>query len=272
LSSYKFIVPDYRRKDIVEGLRTIGLRAGDVVLTHASVGMLGRPEVGLDQEALAELFLSAFREVLGPCGIWILPAYTYSYTVGEVFDPTTTPPRRMGLLSDALYRRPDAARSLDPIFSVIAFGDNAAELLGSTASDNCFGPESIYARLLEADGAICNVGLGSHSALVHHVEQKLRVPYRFVKRFRGTSIIESRPHETVVAYNVRSLEEPRHVPYFMRLDADARATGRVKTVRVGRGEINLIRARDMQDLIVTGLARDPEYLVLGELAVTEGRG
>jgi aminoglycoside 3-N-acetyltransferase len=256
---------DYARDDVVRALVDVGVREGDVLISHTSVGMLGRPAEGFSKEILADLFLSAFREVLGPGGTWILPAYSYSYTRSEVFDPATTPPGNMGLLTEMYWQRPDFHRSTDPIFSVIATGGRAEELLREVP-DDCFGEDSIYARLLAADAAVCNVGIGSHSALIHHVEQKLGVPYRYIKMFRGVTRIDGDERESEVAYNVRALDNPRNPPYFMRLDHDARADGSTAAVRVGRGEINLIRGRRMEELIRAGLERDPEYLVLGDLA------
>jgi aminoglycoside 3-N-acetyltransferase len=229
--------------------------------------MLGRPDVGLSRETIAELFLSAFREALGPEGTWILPAYSYSYTRREPFDPRTSAPSTMGLLTEELWGREGFVRSLDPIFSVIAIGAQADELLADLP-DDCFGADSIYGRLIACDGAICNVGIGCHSAFVHHVEQKLGVPYRFIKVFPGVTIVDGEPRQTEVAYNVRALDDPRHPAYFMRLDHDARADGSVRTAIVGRGEVNLIRARRMEELIRAGLERDPEYVVLGDLVGT----
>jgi len=257
---------DYSRADVVAALRAVGVRAGDVVFSHTSIGMLGVPAGGLDRDAVAALFRTAFEEVLGADGIWLLPAYTYSYTSGEPFDPATSKPKNMGLLTDALWQAPGVARSLDPIFSVIGMGANAHDLLSSIAVDDCFGPASVYARLLELDATLCNIGIGVHGALIHHVEQKLGVPYRFPKLFRGTTLVDGRARETAVRYNVRGLDEPRHVPYFMRLDADARADGSAAVARVGRGEINAIPMRRLEQLIVAGLRRDPEYLVLGDQA------
>jgi aminoglycoside 3-N-acetyltransferase len=204
--------------------------------------------------------------VLGPDGTWILPAYTYSYPKGEVFDPATTPPTKdMGALSLALWRHPDAVRSLDPIFSVVAIGGRARELVAGVP-DNCFGPDSLYARLDAADAAMCNIGIGSHSLHLHYIEQKIGVDYRFLKRFTGVSVVDGEERETGIDYNVRGLDEPRHVAYFMRLDRDGRADGSVRAARLGRGEMNMIRARRMEELVREGIARDPEYLVLGELA------
>lgn len=258
---------DYDRASVVAALTDIGVREGDTVFTHSSVGMLGIPAEGLDRLAIAELFLTAFREVLGHSGTWLLPTYTYSYTRGEEFDPgTTPPPAAMGLLPQALWRRPESHRTLDPIFSVIALGGDAEELAARAGSGDCFGPDSIYALLLDRDALLCNIGIGVHSAIIHHVEQKLGVPYRFAKRFTGTSVVGDERRRTEVVYNVRALDRPRDVPYFMRLDADARSTGIARATAVGRGEINAVRARELEQLIRTGLERDPEYLVLGDLA------
>jgi aminoglycoside 3-N-acetyltransferase len=257
--------PDYDRAAVTQALRDLGLQRGDIVFSHTGVGMLGRPAEGLTKEAISTLFLDAFTEVLGPDGGWILPAYTYSYTKGERFDREHTPPAKaMGLLPEALWNHPFFARSTDPLFSAVGTEGAAYTLLAAAGSEDCFGPRSLYALLLDRDAVMVNVGIGSHSALIHHVEQRLGVPYRFPKRFAGISVIDGVEHETEVVYNVRALDRPDHVPYFMRLDGDGRADGATQAVRVGRGEINAIRARDMERLIVAGLAKDPHYLVRGD--------
>ncbi len=256
--------PRYGIADALAALRAVGIQPGDVVFTHSSVGMLGAPEGGLTEANLRDLWLRAFREALGPGGTWVLPTYTYSYTKAELFDPEETPPSNMGLLPAMLWRHADFHRSLDPLFSVCATGAQAAELTASAAADDCFGASSLYALLLARDAVMCNIGIGSHSALVHHVEQSLGVTYRSPKLFSGVTRVRGVERATTVRYNVRDLAQPRHQAYMMRLDADARRSGAVQTQRLGRGEVNAIRARAMRALIVEGLARDPEYMVLGD--------
>jgi aminoglycoside 3-N-acetyltransferase len=256
---------DYAGADLADALRALGLRRGDVVFSHTGVAALGRPAEGLTAPAIADLFLQAFTDVLGPDGGWLLPAYTYSYTKDEAFDPAATPPvKAMGLLPVELWRRDGFARSLDPIFSVTGTGAAAHDLLARAGATDCFGPASLYALLLERDAAIVNVGIGSHSALIHHVEQRLGVPYRYKKTFAGTTVVDGIARPTEVVYNVRPLDQPRFHPYFMRLDRDGRARGLVAAARVGRGEVNRIRATDMEALVVDGLAADPDYLVTGD--------
>jgi aminoglycoside 3-N-acetyltransferase len=255
-------VADYCYEDIVCALRAAGARRGDVLFTHSSIATLGVPEVGLDADAIAAMFLAAFREVAGQDGTWLLPAFTYSYTKDEIFDPLTVPPTNdMGLLPGVLWRHPDAVRSLDPIFSVIAFGAHAHELTAGVPT-SCFGEDSTFARVLELDGAICNIGIGSFSTLMHHTEQKLNVPYRHLKRFRGISVLGGERRGTSISYNVRDLAHPEHCSSWKRLDRDGRADGSVSTSTLGRGEVNLIRAERMEELIRAGLARDMGYLMV----------
>ena len=258
--------PDYDRAAIVRAFREAGLRTGDVAYCHSSVAMLGIPDEGLSEDAIGASFLTAFREVTGPDGTLVLPTFTYSYTKGEPYDPAATAPApAMGALPNALWRRSDAVRSLDPLFSVIALGGGAQALIASSGATDSFGAGSVYQRLLELDAAILNIGLrGTHAQVVHHIEQTAGVPYRFIKRFRGTTVVDGVARETEVAYNVRGLDEPRHVPTVRRVFDDALAQGLLHVAPLGRGEVNLMRARDVERIVLEGLARDPDYLVVGD--------
>ncbi|HEX3693122.1 MAG TPA: AAC(3) family N-acetyltransferase [Solirubrobacteraceae bacterium] len=256
-------VPDYGHQAIVGALQAVGVRVGDVLFTHSSIATLGVSEGGLDAEAIATMFLSAVREVAGPGATWLLPAFTYSYVKDEVFDPlTVAPSREMGLLPSVLWRHPDALRTLDPIFSVIAIGARARELTSGVPT-SCFDERSVFARLIELDGAVCNIGIGSFSTLMHHVEQKRGVAYRRPKWFEGVSILDGRPRRTRISYYARDLDHPEHDSCWTRLDRDGRADGSVAVAQLGRGELNLVRARRMEELIVAGLERDGDYLVVG---------
>ncbi len=258
--------PDYDRAAVARALREVGLRAGDVAYCHASVAMLGIPAFGLSEDAIGAAFLDAFLEVAGPDGTLVVPTFTYSYTRNEPYDPAATPPGpALGALSNALWRRPDAFRSLDPLFSVIALGGRAQALISSSGATDSFGAGSVYQRLLELDAAILNIGLrGTHAQVVHHIEQMAGVPYRFIKRFRGTTVVDGVARVTEVAYNVRGLDEPRHVPTVRRVFDDALAQGLLHAAPLGRGEVNLMRARDVERIVLEGLTRDPDYLVVGD--------
>jgi aminoglycoside 3-N-acetyltransferase len=131
----------YDRDDLVRAFAEVGVRQGDVVFSHTGVAMLGIPPVALEPAAIGDLFLDAMRTALGPEGTWVIPAYTYSYTKDELFDPATTATTLdMGAVPEGIWNHPDGRRSLDPIFSVVAFGPRAGELVAGVPA-SCFGAD-----------------------------------------------------------------------------------------------------------------------------------
>jgi hypothetical protein len=61
----------------------------------------------------------------------------------------------------------------------------------------------------------------------------------------------------------RDLDYHEHCSSWKRLERDRCADGSVSTSTLGRGEVNLIRGRRMEELIRAGLASDRDYLVAG---------
>ena len=71
--------------EIVEGLRKIGLKGGDVVLVHSAMRTLDHVQGG------AETVINAFLEILGPTGTLVAPTFTSIHEVEE--DPIIDPCR-----------------------------------------------------------------------------------------------------------------------------------------------------------------------------------
>src|SRR5665811_1974068 len=82
---------NYSRTDLVKGLKQIGLRPGDVVFFQVSHLALGPVECASSEDAVCELLYSAMREVIGPDGTILVPAFSFSFLRNEDFDFQTTP-------------------------------------------------------------------------------------------------------------------------------------------------------------------------------------
>src|SRR5437660_654185 len=111
----------YDRGALADALRAVGIGSGDLVFAHVGLGMLGFAREGSTVDAASEVLAGAFEDVLGEDGTLVVPTYTYSYTIGETYDPETTP-STVGPFTDYVRHLPDARRSIDPIFSVAARG------------------------------------------------------------------------------------------------------------------------------------------------------
>jgi aminoglycoside 3-N-acetyltransferase len=249
----------YDRDTLVEALREIGLREGDLVFSHVGLGMLGYPREGRTEEAAFEVVTGAFREVLGDGGTWVVPTYSYTYTKRQVYDPATSP-STIGAFTELFRKLPGVRRSIDPNFSVGVLGPLADEIIADLPREH-FGRDSVYDRLIRLDAKQANVGVGfRYATFVHHVEQMNEVPYRYLKRFSGTTVVDGEEFEDSWLYAVTNLDIPDGYPDLRRLEADARARGLVASARVGFGELTCIRCRDLWQACVDGIAQDPWYL------------
>ena len=106
--------------ELVEGFRRVGLKAGDVVLTHSAMRTFGRIE------GCADAVVDALLEVLGPRGTLVVPTFTFAHE-GEdnsVIDPVADR-SEMGAITETARKRPEALRSIAFRHSFAAIGRRA---------------------------------------------------------------------------------------------------------------------------------------------------
>ena len=144
------------RMDIENGLRELGLTAGDIVLLHSSVVSLGELEGG------AETVIDAFLAVLGPSGTLLAPCF------GE-----------LGIVPELLKKRPGAIVSPCPVGTVVALGPEAEHLCREHwKSDSPHTEGTPYGRLAEKQGFICLLGVDQdRNTFLHGIEARLKLPY-----------------------------------------------------------------------------------------------
>jgi aminopeptidase-like protein/aminoglycoside N3'-acetyltransferase len=251
----------FSQSKLVEAIRSVGVRAGDVVFSHVAMGMLGFPEEGSTEEAAFGVIYNAFMEVLGPEGTLLIPTYSYSFCNGENFNPNTTP-SEVGPFTERFRKLEGVRRNLDPIFSVAGCGPRVGELFRDLPH-NCFGNDCIYQRMIHIGAKICNIGVGvRYSTFIHHVEQMEGVPYRFLKLFTGRIEGGGEPRKEGWLYNVRILAGSGY-PELGRLEKKARATKVCRVAPVGLGEVVCIDCADLYQLASAEIAKDPWYLAKG---------
>lgn len=175
---------DYTAKDMTAALRKVGLHEDDTVMFHVSLGMFGVAEGITSQDELHRLFLECVRAVVGPGGTVLIPAYTYSLCRGERFDVRSSP-STIGAFPEFFRQQQGVVRSQEPILSVCGQGPKVKDLFEDLPC-TCYGEDCLYARLVACKAKICTMGLGLNWAtFLHHIEEISRVPYRYLKIFRG---------------------------------------------------------------------------------------
>lgn len=245
--------------DIEDAFEKLGLRKGDVVMVHSDVGCIGKLGDVKDKKEFLDSILRAFLSVLGKEGTLIVPTFTYSFCKKEVFDVRNSP-STVGLFTEHVRKRSEAVRSVEPIFSCAGIGGQAKRLLENVGSE-CFGDDSLFARLCKADGKLMLFGRPFDITYAHYVEKKFKVNYRYDKIFSGTIIDENgKSHSSEWVYYVRYLD--RNVNYEMGYIGDELfRKGLLQKAGLGHTTLLLSRARDIFETGIEMLKRS-EYAFL----------
>ncbi|MBU1165643.1 AAC(3) family N-acetyltransferase [Candidatus Micrarchaeota archaeon] len=250
----------YTRDELVGALEEVGLKKGDIVFSHVGMGFLGYPKEGRDIDTIFDVIHGSLREVVGEEGTLIVPTYTYSFCKGEPFDIQNSP-STVGVYTEKFRKLPEAKRSMDPIFSVAGIGPKTEELFKGLPP-TCFGEDCIYDRLVKKGGHICNIGVGfRYATFIHHAEKMASVPYRADKDFTGEVIDGKKKHHITMTFYARTgVDDTSTYSDLSRLEKEARTRRMCKSKAVGRGEITNISCRDMRDLAIEMIKKQPYYL------------
>jgi len=245
----------YSKNELVNAIRNVGIKPGDVVSLQVSLGRLGMPNGAHDFESVSNMVIDSFFEVLGAEGTLIVPTYTYSIGRGEVFEVEETP-SAIGEFTEIFRKRNGVIRSRDPMLSSAGYGPMAKTILRDI-SKSCYGIGSTFQNLHGADAKICTLGISIYWATYrHYIEEIVGVPFRFIKRFEGV-IRES---------GISRVEEWDYfaAPFLDNCQPDGlvledilRKYSLINIEQIGRGEIMCIGAKEYFEYGTNELIKDP---------------
>ena len=245
----------YTKDDLVTALREVGVKQGETIFVHMSLGRLGYSDRGKTMADSCAVLHEALREAVGDTGTVLVPVYTYSIGRREIFDlehsHSTT-----GDYTEFFRKQPGAVRSADPMLSVAGIGPQAEKLL-TNLPRTCYGKGSVYDRLHETGARIVTVGLGLYWATYrHYIEEHCNVPFRFPKLFTGFIREDGKERKETWTYYAAPFTKncgPNGIP----LEKRARETGLCLTRAVGRAEVCAIGCREYRDFAEAEFAREP---------------
>ena len=218
------------RDDIFIAIRSLGVRGGDLMIVHSSYKSLGPRGVEGGPAAVVDALVAA----VSPGGTLFVPTYSYG---NDAYDPATSPSCD-GVITEFLRQRPDAVRSLHPTHSVAGVGPEAMSILEGHERVHAFARGSPLWRLWERDAWVLLVGVGHFANSAAHVaEELLEMPY--LDRRRRARVIRS---GEVLA-------------------APMRARGAIREGIVGNAKLQLMRAREVVEVTVEALRRNPTSLL-----------
>lgn len=252
----------YNYRDILDALRKVGLRNGDTVFIHSNIGFYGRMEGAESADRICEGFFSALKEVLGEEGTIVVPTFSYSFCHNEEYHVNTTA-SGCGMFSEFVRKQDGVVRSMDPNFSIAAWG-KLKEYYAEPCANESFGVGSFWERFLVKCGKILCMNMDCGSTFVHYMERVNQVSYRYNKAFNGEMWdTQERSKRDYFVHYVYDLEKPQDGPYFGRLDKKCHEQGICVVANLGKGTMLAMESPVYAKLITETLRTEPFFLTIG---------
>lgn len=245
--------------ELVDDLRAIGVRPGDMVMVHASLRAVG-PVVGG-----ADGVLDALDAAVGPDGTifmtlgarddmgWVneRPESERAglLTGSEVFDHLAVPADPdMGVLAEVFRTRPGTCVTDHPEGRMGARGAAADHLLAPVPWDDYYGPGSPLERFVTGGGRVLRLGADLDTLTVLHLAEYL-VDLPDKRRVRRHRLVQGADGPVVRV--IECLDDSDGIvaregeDYFATILRAYLATGRAAFGRVGNAPSELIEAADV---------------------------
>ena len=234
--------PLWTQAEIVDQLHALGVAPGAVLLVHTAFRQTRPVEGG------PAGLIDALRAAIGPTGTLVMPSWTEDDDAP--FDPATSPVSPdLGIVADTFWRGPGVIRSDHP-FAFAALGPLAHRITADPLPLPPHVPASPVGRVHEFDGQVLLLGVG-HDAntTIHLAELMAGVPYGV-------------PHHCTVLQDGRParidyLENDHCCERFALAGDWLKQKGLQREGPVGNARARLIRARDIVDVVLQQVARDP---------------
>lgn len=247
------------KENIKAGLKKLGLKRGDIVGVHSSLSSFGYVERG------ADTVIDALLEVVGEEGTLVMPTHSKNLLEVErtpeekaigvpwlykilLYDPKETP-CTTGTIPETFRKRKGVIRSAHPVFSVAAIGPKAKGIIEAGGKNVLDGWE----KLLELDGYILLLGVGLKVCTAMHLaERRVQFPKHILEKITP-------PQWLVEKYPAGEWEwDFGPYPDFAKLEGPCLERGIMKTVKVGEATFRLVRLRELIELYVEYLEKDPD--------------
>ncbi|MBI2653378.1 AAC(3) family N-acetyltransferase [Candidatus Woesearchaeota archaeon] len=187
----------YAKEDIKKFLTDAGIKKGDAVMLHSSLGRVGYVEGG------ADTIIEAFIEIIGEEGILIMPTFSApEYDEKRkiyVFDVKKTP-SYTGAIPETFRLRNGVKRSISPMHSVAAHGKKAGWLVqGHENCDNPYSMRGPFGKLYELNAKICQIGVDQlANSCIHIVEDKIKFPIKIFSDKIKAEIIDENGKKKII--------------------------------------------------------------------------
>ena len=255
------------KSDIVDALNSVGLKQGDSVMVHTSLGQIGYVCGG------AQTVIEALIEVVEGQGTIMMPTQSWKnldpeigvhWEVDEVdwdvirenwpaYDKAITPTNTMGSVAEMFRSWPGTLRSDHPARSVAAWGKNAGYLTENHDLSNIFGDTSPIGKLYELDGKVLLIGVDYDKNTSLHLAD-VRADYPGKHTSIEHSAVMEKGKRVWKAYETLFVDGED----FVDIGTAFEAVYTVSRFKLGNAEVKLMKQRELVDFAVEWIEKNRE--------------
>ncbi|MBK6628078.1 MAG: AAC(3) family N-acetyltransferase [Flavobacteriales bacterium] len=244
--------------DLLQTLRDLGVRPGDLLFLHTDLLRFGRPapELMRVRGALFDALIAVLRETIGPQGtLMMLTLSTRTLDTGR-FDVERTP-GEAGALTEHFRQLPGVRRIPHPTHSAAVEGPKTDLFIRPPVHP--FGAGSLFDLLKREGGKLLFLGADFHwCTFNHHIETMLPVRYRREERVPMT-IVRDGAEERGEA--IRFRKPARYWTSFARFRTALLERGILRERTLGRAVVSVSDAMAQFELGTEMLRRDHRFFM-----------
>lgn len=187
--------PAYISKEMFSNaISNLGVENGDHVYVASSMATLGFMDNAM--QSICELLIAA----VGNEGTVIMPTFNFDFCKGVDFDINSTP-SKVGVLTEYFRENYSSHRSSSPPYHSVCAKGRLASQISQVDSSTSFGENSVFQYMLDENVKYLLIGVGFDAVpSFHWIEEKVGVPYRFWKKFKGMVNRQTSSEEEYIMY------------------------------------------------------------------------
>lgn len=236
-----------------------GSLEGNPLIVHSDLVRIGFVPKGRSlEQQLADWLTMILAAASGRT--LLFPTFNYDYAKSGRYRPRTDP-AQVGALNEYVRIQVPGQRTLTPIFNFAVVNGASFPL---EPAGNPFDDASTFGVARNAGGSVVFLGAApAANTFIHHVEEAVEVPYRYLKPFPGVIEIDDSQREVTLHYRVRPAAASTVEYDWQRLAADLRSRGILSSFPVGNASLEFYRAPALYDYWCQRL-RENEHFLLTE--------
>ena len=249
-------------KDIVAGVRGLGVSEGEVLFCHSSLSSFGRVT------GAAETVIRALLAVAGEEGTLAMPTFGYAFPPDRPPWDLATSPSQVGLVTEVFRTWPGAERTDQPTHSASALGPQAEFITRPYGNLRPYDRLGSFGKMYRLGARILFLGCGlSPNSTLHACEDWAGMPYL------GPGEVHVRGADGSVRHFVVEKTPPGHRDFYRGKQWREAKVNRLladhdlfAATTIGEAEIVSIRMRDLVDAVMDAFSHQPDLLLCDDRA------